>query len=135
MDTRDRLCFNLSEVLECLHDMQRDWSNFVDLHNLSQPLSLHSPPTAPISGPGRPSFDISRERLQYLRSMNFTWSQIADTLGVSYMTIYRRRRDFGIMEDPGGNVSDSELCELLQQMKQDFPSLVTDHGLGTTPIY
>ena len=59
----------------------------------------------------------------YLRSMSFTWSQIANIHDVSYMTIYRRRQEFGMEEVPGGNVTDSELCEFLQQMKQDFPLL------------
>ena len=47
-------------------------------------------------GRGRPRVIISLEQLQYLRSLNFSWTQISDLLGVSRMTVYRKRRDFGM---------------------------------------
>ncbi len=36
---------------------------------------------------GRPRFDISREQLEHLSSMSFSWSEIADLLGVSRSTL------------------------------------------------
>ena len=39
----------------------------------------------------------------YLHSMGFTWVEIADLLGVSRMTIFRRRREFGLVETVGDN--------------------------------
>ena len=38
---------------------------------------------------GRPRFDVSIEQLQYLKSLSFTWSEIAALLCVSRMTLYR----------------------------------------------
>ena len=76
-------------------------------------------------GRGRPQVIISQEQLQYLRSMNFSWTQISDLLGVSRMTLYRRRRDLGLLEfdEPRRNVSDNELHRLLQAMRQEMPSM------------
>ena len=42
-----------------------------------------------VQGRGRPRFDIAKEQLLHLSSLNFTWSEIASQLGVSRMTIYR----------------------------------------------
>ena len=69
----------------------------------------------PLSQTGRPIFDISKEQIQYLRSMSYTWVQISEILGVSHMTIYRRRQEYGMVENPGGNITDNELREVLQQ--------------------
>ena len=48
---------------------------------------------------GRPSFSIHRSQLEYLRQLNFSWTEIADLVGVSCMTIYRRRIEFGMLDD------------------------------------
>ena len=56
-------------------------------------------PLIRLAGRGRPTFDISREQLEYLASLLFTWSQIAALLGVSRMTIYRRREEFHMFTD------------------------------------
>ena len=48
---------------------------------------------------GRPSFNIHRIQLEYLRQLNFSWTEIADLVGVSRMTIYRRRIEFGMLDD------------------------------------
>ena len=49
------------------------------------------------SGRGRPSFVVSRQQLECLWSLSFTWSDIASLLGVSRMTIYRRREEYGML--------------------------------------
>jgi predicted transcriptional regulator len=38
--------------------------------------------------PGRPSFNISAEMLEDLRGYGFSWTKIAQILGVSRWTIY-----------------------------------------------
>ena len=40
-----------------------------------------------IDGRGRPRAVVTQEQLEYLRSLNFSWSHIAELLGVSRMTI------------------------------------------------
>ena len=38
---------------------------------------------------GRPKFDISKEQIEYLLSLSFTWIEIATLLGISRMILYR----------------------------------------------
>ena len=114
---------HLSELLECLRSMLHEWQDHLNHYQLRGATSFRASLTHSESRPGRPRFDISREQLQYLRSMSFTWVQISEILGVSYMTIYRLRREYGMMENPGRNITDRELHEVLRQMRQELPAL------------
>ena len=44
-------------------------------------------------------------------------------LGVSRMTIYRRRREFNMLEEPVGHVSDVDLYSILREMRDTFPEM------------
>ena len=82
--------------------------------------------TAPVNRStdrGRPKFMITEEQIQYLRSMCFSWVQIAKLLGVSYMTVYRRRLEFGMTGNDGTNITDAELRVVLRQLRLELPSL------------
>ena len=70
---------------------------------------------------GRPRFVISQEQLLYLRSLSFTWIEIATLLGVSQMTLYRRREEYGMVEDPRLVPSDAELAQLVRDIRQQLP--------------
>ena len=115
---------SLAELLECLRDMLREWQDYLNHYQLRNASSYHASLTPSVpSQLGRPRFNISSEQLQYLRSMSFIWVQISDILGVSHMTIYRRRQEYGMMENPSGNITDGELSEVLQQMRRELPTL------------
>lgn len=59
----------------------------------------------------------------YLRSLNFSWSDIARLLGVSRMTVYRRRQSLGIEDnDIRMNMTQTELDEFLQQLRRQMPN-------------
>ena len=73
--------------------------------------------------PGRPKYSISKEQLEYLSSLSFTWPQIAQILGVSRMTIYRRRRQYGLLIDPSSSISDSELQSFITTLCQELPEI------------
>ena len=45
---------------------------------------------------GRPSYEIYREQIMLLRSCYFSWTSIANILGVSRWTIHRRAIDLDI---------------------------------------
>ena len=109
----------LRNVVENLRQINQEWVLRRDQHDqqvsMSPPL-IHAPR-------GRPKFDISKEQLEYLKSMDFTWTQIAELLGVSLMTIYRRRREFGMLGQAATNISDEELRTILNQMRRDLPSV------------
>ena len=53
--------------------------------------------------------------------MAFMWTQIAAMLGVSRMTIYRRRVEFDMSHDGmTSNITDKELAVILQQMRSSW---------------
>ena len=70
---------------------------------------------------GRPRFDISQEQLIYLHSLSFSWSQIAAILGVSCMTLYMRRAEFGILSSPIRLIGDEQLRSMLREMHSFQP--------------
>ena len=43
---------------------------------------------------GHPRFDVTVEQLEYLSSLSFTWAKIAQLLGISRMTLYRKRLEY-----------------------------------------
>ena len=45
------------------------------------------------------NLEFTEDQLVYLRSLGFKWAQIADIFGTSRMTIYRRRRDLGLLNE------------------------------------
>ncbi len=70
------------------------------------------------------SLKFLRNNFEYLRSLSFTWQQISELIGVSYITIYRRRQEFGMVEPPRvGNVTDEQLLQVVSDLKRQSPSL------------
>ena len=53
--------------------------------------------------------------------MGFSWADIARILGVSRMTVYRRRRELGMMTDELSPVSDEQLEWELAEMRRHHP--------------
>ena len=52
----------------------------------------------------------------------FTWTEIAELLGVSRMTIYRRRREFNISERRS-TLTDLQLNELIRSWKSEMSNV------------
>lgn len=48
---------------------------------------------------GRPPFDVDTEQVIYLRELGFTWKEVSTILGISRMTLYRKRKKAGISDD------------------------------------
>ena len=60
----------------------------------------------------------------YLMSMSFSWTQIAQMLGVSHMTVYRRWLEYGLLDTiVMGNITDAELMTVIEQIRRDLPTL------------
>lgn len=57
----------------------------------------------------------------YLRSLAFTWVEVASLLGISRMTLYRRREEYGLLEDPHRIPTDAELIQLIHAIRQELP--------------
>lgn len=59
--------------------------------------------------------------MEYLHSLGFTWTEMATFLGVSRMTLYRRRQEFGMLTSSQQNISDRELQEHVRHIQADSP--------------
>jgi hypothetical protein len=63
---------------------------------------------------GRPRYDIAQHQLQYLVENRFTGPQIAEIVGVSVSTIYRRMSLFGItVESEYATLTTDELITMV----------------------
>ena len=116
------LCTCLTQLLEHLHAIRNQWEHYSDTLHIQQARS-YCPPLASLSGQGRPRFHISREQLQYLHSLSFSWTDIADMLMVSWMTVYRRRVEYGLLDEPHSSISDPGLIERVRQLLVQHPQV------------
>ena len=72
--------------------------------------------------PGRPSLKIPVEMLEELRGLGFTWTRIAEMLGVSRWTVHRRVAEYGLQDMRG---FDDLPDERLDRIIQDY---INNHG-------
>lgn len=111
----------LTDLVVCLRELARKWSQEWDRLNI--PSTMYTPQSMSASR-GRPKFDIKRNQLEYLEDMSFNWTQIAQILGVSRTTIYRRRLELSMnTSSPRSNVSDDELELVIRQIHSEAPTL------------
>ena len=114
----------LAELLQCLRGLYNEWQRYRDDGQHLSPSTSYTVPTSQSNTPGRPKFVVSRDQICYLRSMSFTWVQIGRLLGVSYSTIYCRRQEYRLTSSTDGNaITDSELRQVLRQIRRELPSL------------
>ena len=69
-------------------------------------------------GPGRPALNITKEQIEYLRCLHFSWEKIAQLLHISVSTLQRRRRSLEISDDleQYSDISDHELDEIYKEI-------------------
>ena len=81
----------LSELVESLRRIRSKWVEYQDILDSGVMLteSAYRAPIVYSGRQGRPFFSVSKEQLEYLSSLNFTWSEIAALLGISRSTLYR----------------------------------------------
>ena len=118
----------LSELLECLRLLYRQWGTYLDscVHGYTTHGNTGSSFRAPLAytgNVGRPRFHVTQHQLQYLRSMSFSWVQIAHILSISTMTLYRRRVEFNMVREPSGVLTDSELHFVVLRLQSEMPAL------------
>ena len=110
---------DVRELLDVFLMLKTVWNEYKEA--LQNSPNVHRlPPTLHGTGRGRPRFDITQEQLEYLQSLSFSWTNIASVVGVSRMTVYRRRRDYGMCSDIR-SMTDSELDACLCGMRRDLP--------------
>ena len=111
---------SVSELLGSVSSYSLQWEHHID--HLHATNNAYSVPAIVSRGRGRPRFEISRDQLEYLSSLNFTWTEISSILGVSRMTVYRRRQEFGLLE-VGERISNGDLHLLLREMRTNHPDM------------
>ncbi len=61
--------------------------------------------------------------VEFLRGMSFTWSKIAQLLGISRSTLYRRLNEEGVPNHLSySEISDEQLDEFIEEIKQAHPN-------------
>lgn len=115
----------VGEVVIAIQRLSQQWEAHIDsLQTSNEDWSYQTPvDVRERRHRGRPRFDIGRDQLEYLSSLNFSWTAIASMLGVSRMTIYRRRQEFDMLDEPVGHVSDADLYSILREMRDSFPEM------------
>lgn len=74
-------------------------------------------------GKGRPCISIERSQVEYLRSLQFSWTEIASIVGVSRMTLYRRRHNWGLLGRGFFDISDEDFEALVVSIKAEMPDV------------
>ena len=121
----------LNELISCLCQLVGLWEMYIDEMNEGNVDTAYRAPLLRLPRRGRPAFDISQEQLEYLASLSFNWSQIAALLGVSRMTIYRRRSEFGMLDDMSRqNLTNDEVRRRVVEMKQQSPNMGETMAVG-----
>ena len=118
-----------SHLEDSLRALYTEWESYLDTLDRSTTISMsYSVPLETSNGPrvrGRPRFDVRPEQIEYLRSMSFTYTQIADLLGVSRMTVYRRCSEFGVadLRSRENRMSDTDVNRIVREIRLEHPSL------------
>ncbi len=121
-------------LLDALRDIIRDWEHYLERLDSLRQETMYHPPIVHVRCRGRPKFHISRDQLVYLRNLYFFWARISCLLSVSRMTIYRRRRNYGLLREDSIIPNDLDLGTLVRSIQLDSPyaiSIQSQSQVGT----
>jgi len=114
----------MSVLLTYLYSLGHEWRHYINAQErISDSLRYSVSINQSVSRRGRLRFTILKDQLEYLHSLSFTWTEMASLLGVSRMTLYRRRQEFGLLDDPTRTVSDTELRRKVLEIKTMLPTV------------
>ena len=69
---------------------------------------------------GRPSVDVTKETITELLALKLSYTQMANVLGISRTTFYKKMAEYGInCEEKYSVISDNELDNTIKQVYQD----------------
>jgi len=72
---------------------------------------------------GRPRYEISKNLIISLAEHHFTWTQIANLLGISISTLNKRKKELNISDEitKYSTISNDELDTLMRRIKHEQP--------------
>ena len=73
--------------------------------------------------PGRPKLIVNIEQVELLRSSEFTWEEVAQILGISRTTLWRRVQELGIPMCKYSDISDHDLDHLVRDIQCNNPNI------------
>ena len=60
--------------------------------------------------------------MEFLREMGLNWSEIADSVMVSRVTLWRHLKDLGLSTVGYTDISDSDLDSVVTSLVRDYPN-------------
>lgn len=113
---------SLSVLVDLIPHVTHQWQTHLDYLEVSSSSSRYQVPLQQSLGPGRPHLQITQEQLEYLRSLSFSWTAISRMLGVSRMTLHRRRVEYEMILTES-TVTESQLMAIVHQLRQELPDV------------
>ena len=110
---------DVNELADVLLTLQTIWCRYGEAMD-SQSSVQRVPPTVHTRRRGRPRFDVTQEQIEHLRYLSFSWTSICSMLGISRMTLYRRKKEYGI-SSRNRIMSDAELDTFLRDVRKELP--------------
>ena len=117
----DSYVSDIEELLISLRALSQKWHTHEETIEQQFELLAYHVQQEHTGSRGRPRFKITQYQLHYLRSLMFSWSSIASLLGVSRMTVYRRRQEYGMVVELSRTLSNEQLQTVLRELRLSNP--------------
>ena len=107
---------NSTQLILSIRTLSSLWEERLELLSV-QPSP--SPPTLLTRQVGRPAFVLSMEQVLFLAEMSFSWVQVAQLLGISRQTLWRRRTEWGLQSQSASSITDEELSCAIEAVRHN----------------
>ena len=71
---------------------------------------------------GRPSIQVCKDDILFLKALDYSWTKIAKILEISRSTLYRRLEEFNIDPNAFTDITEAQLDEVLRNTKTTNPN-------------
>ena len=115
---------SVEQLITYLQDIANEWQGYLDAFYTGEQIvgGRYTVATLSTGQRGRPSRE--REQLEYLKSLSFSWSDIASILGISRMTLYHHRR---FLDEPQQTLTDDQLRNHIIRLPAVGEALVIEY--------
>ena len=116
--------FNQNYMENIINSLQNLRNQLIDAMDFTQENDIATVQTIQIvKTNGRPRYVLSKNLIVSLAEHHFTWTQIANLLGISISTLNRRRKELNISDEIArySEISDEELDILMRGIKHEQP--------------